>query len=129
MNVKSLLDYGCGKQSLKFSLPELNVIGYDPAIEGLDTAPEPSELVVCTDVLEHIEPELIDDVLNDISRLTIRNAFLVISTRPANKTLPDGRNAHLIQKPISWWAEKLEKRFRINIIQNFSSEFMVLVNK
>jgi hypothetical protein len=34
------------------------------------------------------------------------------------KTLPDGRNAHLIQKPWLWWAEKIDRRFRVVAVQN-----------
>jgi hypothetical protein len=32
---------------------------------------------------------------------------------PAGKTLPDGRNAHLIQKPSSWWLPKLSAHFDV----------------
>ena len=30
-------------------------------------------------------------------------AFFAISTRPAKKTLPDGRNAHLTVQSPDWW--------------------------
>ena len=33
--------------------------------------------------------------------------------KPAKKSLPDGRNAHLIQRPAEWWKKKLAKRWRI----------------
>ena len=32
---------------------------------------------------------------------------------PAGKVLSDGRNAHLIQEPTSWWLEKFIKYFDI----------------
>ena len=32
---------------------------------------------------------------------------------PAGKVLSDGRNAHLIQQPSSWWLEKLVKYFDV----------------
>ena len=32
---------------------------------------------------------------------------------PAGKTLSDGRNAHLIQKPSSWWLEKIVRYFDV----------------
>jgi hypothetical protein len=69
--------------------------------------------VVCTDVLEHIEPELIDNVLDHLKDLTRKVAFLAIATRPARKNLADGRNAHLIIQPSSWWLAKLFYRFNI----------------
>jgi hypothetical protein len=36
---------------------------------------------------------------------------------PAVKVLADGRNAHLIQKPSSWWLEKLIQHFEILHLQ------------
>ena len=62
---------------------------------------------MCTDVLEHIEPDCVDMVIEDIFRLTKRAAFLVIANRPALRALPDGRNAHLIQEGPEWWLPKL----------------------
>jgi S-adenosylmethionine:diacylglycerol 3-amino-3-carboxypropyl transferase len=76
--------------------------------------PEPHDIVVCTDVLEHIEPDCLDDVLADIRRCTKKAALLVVATRPAMKTLSDGRNAHLIQEDFKWWEPHIEKAgFRV----------------
>ncbi len=63
---------------------------YDPAVAGKDLPPEPADLVVCTDVLEHIEPDCLDDVLSDLARLTKKVLLVNISTRPAVKVLADG---------------------------------------
>ena len=105
----AILDYGCGKKTLAQALgPAYRVTNYDPCIEGLDTPPEPHPVVTCTDVLEHIEPELIDNVLSDIRRLTQRVALLVINTGPAMKVLADGRNAHISQHPPEWWIERIK---------------------
>ena len=68
----------------------------------------PAELVICTDVLEHIEPELIDNVLKHIESLTLKTAYLIIDTLPAQKNLPDGRNAHLIIENQDWWTNKIQ---------------------
>ncbi|MFC3694229.1 methyltransferase domain-containing protein [Chenggangzhangella methanolivorans] len=108
-----VLDYGCGKGKLAASLPEIAFVEYDPAVPGKDAPPPACDLVVCTDVLEHIEPELLDNVLADIARLARKAAFLNISTRAAGKTLPDGRNAHLIVEPPDWWRARLGAHFEI----------------
>lgn len=109
---KNILDYGCGKQTLARALRKYRIIGYDPGLPGLDTpVKEPCDLVVCTDVLEHIEPDCLDDVLDDIQRVTREHLFLQICTVPAFAVLPDGRNAHLIVKPARWWMEQLWPRF------------------
>ena len=105
---KRILDYGCGKQKMAEALgPAYRVTGYDPAIEGMDEEPQPHPVVVCSDVLEHVEPECVEDVLRDIRRCTQQTALLLIATGPAEKTLPDGRNAHLIQQPKQWWLDKV----------------------
>jgi hypothetical protein len=125
---RSLLDYGAGKQTLKASLTDLPVRCYDPSVEAISAPPQPAHFVTCTDVLEHIEPEYIDAVLDHLAQLTERAAFLVVATRPAVKFLPDGRNAHLIQEPPTWWLTKILKRFRLmEFINGNDLEFFVTV--
>ena len=110
--VKEILDYGAGKCRLRDSLTSsVKYTPYEPSNPLWADKPEPCEMVVCIDVLEHIEPECLDDVLDDLQRLVIKYGFFTIHTGPAQKVLPDGRNAHLTQEPLSWWNEKLESRF------------------
>ena len=66
-------------------------------------------MLISTDVLEHIEPVFLDNVLKDIHETFSKIAFLIIATSPAKKFLPDGRNAHLIVETPGWWKDKLEK--------------------
>src|SRR5688500_13808076 len=89
---REVLDYGCGKQFLKEAIEQYGykVTGYDPAIDGLEATPEPHDIVYCGDVLEHIEPELLDGVLEDLRRVTKLAAILVVNSDPAGKKLPDG---------------------------------------
>ena len=110
-----ILDFGCGKQTLSKSLgPAYRVTDYDPCIPGLDTPPDPHPVLICGDVLEHIEPELLDNLLAETRRLCTRRGLFVVHLTPAKKHLPDGRNAHLIQKPKAWWSLKLiEHGFQI----------------
>ncbi|MBR1150092.1 GT-D fold domain-containing glycosyltransferase [Bradyrhizobium sp. JYMT SZCCT0428] len=104
----TILDYGCGRGELAKALAPIRVSEYDPAIAGKDGMPKPCELVVCTDVLEHIEPDRIDAVLDHLAVLAGRALYLVIATRPANAVLPDGRNAHLIVEGAEFWIAKLK---------------------
>ena len=109
----SLLDYGCGKgnvfKNIQKKFPLIDCRGYDPGVPEYAVMPEiPAELVICTDVLEHIEPELIDNVLKHIESLTLKTAYLIIDTLPAQKNLPDGRNAHLIIENQDWWTNKIQ---------------------
>ena len=104
------------------------VTNYDPCIEGLDTPPEPHDVVACTDVLEHIEIDCLPAVLADLRRLSRRAAFLTIATGPAKKYLADGRNAHLIQQGSKWWIPKLwEAGFALKYMQDIGHELLVIV--
>ena len=114
LGAKSILDYGCGKATLAPAITGFTVLNYDPARPDFDAPPHPADLVACLDVLEHIEPEFLDNVLDDIKRLAIKGVFLTIATRPATKVLPDGRNAHLIQQPLQWWMPKIWDRWELN---------------
>lgn len=123
-----ILDYGAGKQTLANALPQYAIKSYDPAIESISTYPQPADLVVCTDVLEHIEPECLDAVLDEIQRLTKRVAFVTVATTPAKKDLPDGRNAHLTIESYRWWLPKLWTRFKIDQFQTLADlHFMIVM--
>lgn len=106
LGTEDVLDYGCGKRTLERALG-LQIANYDPCIPGLDKAPEPHDIVTCTDVLEHIEPDCLLDVIADLHRLTKMVCFMAIHTGAADKLLPDGRNAHLTQQGLEWWLAKV----------------------
>lgn len=115
--VSSVLDYGCGQGSLRRTVMQhpkreapagVRFDEYDPAILGKDALPSFADLVVCTDVLEHIEPDRLDTVLAHLRGLARKAVFAVISLKESNKILADGRNAHLIIRPALWWKKRLE---------------------
>lgn len=124
MGTEDILDYGCGKGTLRTSLPMMDVTNYDPAIPDWAATPEPHDLVVCTDVAEHVEPDRLDAFLDDLKRVTRKGLVISIATRPAVKTLPDGRNAHLIVEPMEWWLPKIWARFDlVSMNKTGDSEF------
>lgn len=128
---RSLLDYGCGsKRSLyhALKLPD-DVIyeGYDPAISDYAADPCPAELVTCIDVLEHIEPHLLDNVLDHLAELCDPYGFFTIHTGPAIKVLSDGRNAHLTQEGPEWWLSRIRLRFDVLDRQAIPSGFVIVV--
>lgn len=126
LQTTDILDYGCGKSTLANNLP-FKINQYDPAVSRYSTRPIPADIVVCTDVLEHIEPENLDTVLDDIKSLTRIMGFFTVATRPAKKVLEDGRNAHLIQESVDWWIPKFISRFHIKNINVEEDEFVVVV--
>jgi Methyltransferase domain len=126
LQTRDVLDYGCGQRMLEKGLG-WSIRNYDPCIPGLDSPPDTADIVVCADVLEHIEPDCLDAVLDDLKRVVRRAGFFLIATRAADKVLPDGRNAHLIQEEPQWWMPKLEQRFRIGQVKPMTGEFAVIV--
>lgn len=128
---KSLLDYGAGKMHLNKAIQANGVNGfayfpYDPAFPEYGE-PREAACVCCIDVLEHIEEQYLDNVLDDLHRLTKNFAFMSIDVHPAEKTLPDGRNAHLIQKPTSWWLPRICRLFEFKYLQEFNNGFWFVV--
>jgi hypothetical protein len=129
-NVRSLSDYGAGKCNLHKALQEHGVKGYeyfpyDPVFPEYGP-PKPADLVCCIDVLEHIEEDYLVSVLLDLKRITRKIGFFSIHTGAAAKVLTDGRNAHLIQQPASWWLPKLCEHFEISHLQRSPGGFFVL---
>lgn len=124
----SIMDYGCGKGMLidgaihslakdHGNQKRIEIFRYDPGMPQWDKLPTKGvkfELVTCTDVLEHIEPEHLLDVLFNINEYASNLVCLVIHTGMAYHALPDGRDGHLIQKPVEWWFSVLESFFDLS---------------
>jgi hypothetical protein len=125
---RDILDYGCGKRLVERGLG-FPIRNYDPGIPGLDARPDPADVVVCLDVLEHIEPELLDHVLADLARVTRRAGYFTVSVIPAKKTLPDGRNAHLIVQPREWWEDRLGRLFHIRLRADSEEHALFVVQR
>jgi hypothetical protein len=123
LEVGHVLDYGCGS---RLSLAKVlmgkvqhpfKYQAYDPCVPKYAAPPVPAELVVCLDVLEHIEEDCIDDVLDHLMSVTEAVGFFSIDTGPAVKSLPDGRNAHVLQRPPEWWLPRIMCRFDLQTYQ------------
>lgn len=116
---RTVLDYGAGKGNqyrlhvaaqgqVYGSLCEYwdvdEVTCYEPGQASTSQAPNHADdLVVCTDVLEHI-PELdLPWVINEIFSHARNAVFCSIAAYPAFARLPDGENAHVTIRPPAWW--------------------------
>ena len=128
--IKSISDYGAGKCNLRKGLHDLGkrdfeYLPYDPAFPEYGP-PKPAQLVCCIDVLEHIEEPYLEAVFLDLKEITKHIGFFSVQTGPAMKTLPDGRNAHLIQQPTSWWLPRMCQHFEIGRLQRAQGDFWVI---
>jgi hypothetical protein len=120
LNPQSVLDYGCGQSKLVDMFHISNTHRYDPAIPAYDTLPEYKtlDLVICTDVLEHIPEDSLFSTLAQIY-LYSKNVIFSVAVVPAVKILPNGENAHCTVKNVEWWIDKIKEVFPIvNIVKN-----------
>src|SRR3546814_17383247 len=95
MSPGTILDYGAGKQRLGPALAALletvpPIRSYEPAVPALSSPPEPADLVVCLDVLEHVEPDCIEAVIEDLARVARRPLLASIASGPSRRTLDAG---------------------------------------
>lgn len=111
---KSILDYGCGRSGLVnyfWRDGERQIHKYDPAIREYRIKPKGAfDLVICTDVLEHIPEAYLPVLLADIRRIS-SSVFFSISLIRARRKLPNGMNAHVTIQPLEWWLDLLRKHF------------------
>ena len=134
VGAQEMLDYGAGKGRLGVALKqhlkqEVKIYHYDPAIAEWSAPPAPCNFVACIDVLEHIEPDLLEDVLDDLERVTASVGIFSVHTGPAKRILPNGRNAHLIQQPAAWWLPKFFARFEIMSFDRMPAGFWIVVER
>ena len=133
-NIETISDYGAGKKRLlealkKEDLNQFEYYPYDPVFPEYGEA-KSADLVCCIDVLEHIEYEYLDNTLEKLFEITKKIGFYSIHMGPAGKILSNGKNAHIIQQPTSWWLPKLCKFFNIIHLQTHNTHgigFWVIV--
>lgn len=114
----SVLDYGSAAGNTMKSVrqhfwmpPIVSDRCYDPFVEEFSAEPEAADMVICTDVMEHIEPQCTKAVMDHLAALTKRIIFFSIALCPANKILADGRNAHINIRTAEYWLREIKKRF------------------
>lgn len=126
----SVIDFGIGtgRAAQKFKEQGFFVIGIDIAENCLDDDVDIPLIVrplwetslrwahygFCTDVMEHIPTERVDDVLENIST-SVGKCYFQIATFPdaLGKLIDD--TLHLTIRDIDWWHEVLSRHFaRVN---------------
>lgn len=115
LGAKSILDYGCGSSTLKQSFAQKGTLKhfdfreYDPCVPGKDgKRPDKADLVVNTDVMEHIEPEFIDNVFLELYNRSLKGTLIVIATVGSKEWLTPEINAHRTVQPAEWWIKRVE---------------------
>ena len=114
LNISSVLDYGCGKSKLLDLIKknsEIKIFKYDPAIKKYSKLTKnKTDLVICTDVLQHVPLYDLDRVLKEIKSKGIYILFYIKCTNHKTK-LPNGTYANCTVYDKKWWLEKLSNYY------------------
>lgn len=114
LNILSVLDYGCGKSKLLDLIKKnkkIKVYKYDPAIKKYSKLTKNKvNLVICTDVLQHVPLYDLDRVLKEIKSKGIYILFYIKCTNHKTK-LPNKTYANCTVYDKKWWLEKLSNYY------------------
>lgn len=119
---KRLLDYGCGlgwqytRERIHLAWNTEPPALYDPAVaEHSATLIGRFDGVLCTDVLEHVPEDELQQVIGEIAGFAGQWAFISVCCRPSKHIrLEDGQNVHITIRPFEWWQALLAPHFRGN---------------
>ena len=110
----TFLDFGCGRGQLADLINKGTsgrAIGWDPIGGEMMPAVSPEWIISC-DVLEHVEPQLIDATLAMLGKIARRGLLLTIANmNDFHKVNGEDVQLHLIRKEMGWWTVKLSEHF------------------
>ncbi len=126
----SFIDFGCGtgRPAQEIARRGYHVLAVDFADNCLDNMVDVPFLVAdltalpmlsaqfgyCTDVMEHIEPERVDDVLAGIARCVRGAVYFAISTvKDSFGPALEGKQLHLTIERAAWWKSRLHSHWPI----------------
>ena len=122
----TVIDFGCGtgRAAAKFQALGMKISAVDIAANCLDSGielplavqtlwepcPFAAKYGFCTDTMEHIPPERVDEVLANI-KICVSACYFQIATRPDSmgKLIED--TLHLTVNDADWWLRKLQDHF------------------
>ena len=129
---ESIIDWGCGTGACAewFQRKGLLSTGFDiahnclngnvrvPLVIGTIWDPPKNlkaDYAFCTDVLEHIPPEHIEQTLDVLFKRTRKAAYIQVDTEPDmfGSKMDPPTTLHLCIQSGSWWYEQLAKRWPI----------------
>lgn len=119
----TLIDFGCGtgRATQRLRQEGFDVLGVDIANNCLDASVPfeqaclwekefKAKWAYCCDVLEHIPPEFVDKVLDNMKT---DNCFLHVHLKEDKFGKRIGEKLHLTIETHEWWLDKISKRWNI----------------
>lgn len=124
------IDIGCGRASLSNYFTEYTGVDISDyiinenrktrkgiyihsSIDNLDVVSNDYDVAICSDVMEHIPPQKINDVLESISKIKCNYFFFSISTRPSKILSKENENLHLSVFSNTKWKSIMNNYFKI----------------
>jgi hypothetical protein len=112
---KTVLDYGSGKGH-QYTVHNINkywnvsVDCYDPYVKDFCVLQDKVyDGVICSDVLEHVPEDDLDEALGNIFKRATKFVFLCIFIGLAKKKFSDGTNVHVNLKTEDDWINRVAK--------------------
>lgn len=113
---QTAIDIGCGRGD-QYKKPYLlqkhwglrEVTLYDPAFAEHSQLPDRDkrfDAVLCSDVLEHIPEEELDQFIGELFKRAEKFVWASVCCRKAKKRFEDGTNMHVTVRPIHWWLSR-----------------------
>ena len=127
-----IIDFGCGKGQLEgYVTKNNNNLGwrnYDPGIPEYANVPNENscDMLVSCDVLEHVEPHLLDQTIQEMwSYIKVGGMMYInVPCTPTGDVFTDGpykgQNIHLTVEQPDWWRDKIESNCRGFSLWTFS---------
>jgi hypothetical protein len=143
----SLIDFGAGAgyASAHFIDAGMRVLAIDIASNAMDRrlTPRVPRLIgslwdlpvtltadwgFCCDVMEHVPPERVDDVLAVIRESTRRSTYFCISLRPDGCGRLIDATLHLTVRPWEWWRARVGRRWAsVEVLDHEPGERVVFI--
>lgn len=123
----SVIDFGCGtgRATKKLQNHGCNVVGVDIATNARETeipfvkaflwdlpAYLSGDYGICCDVMEHIPPEKVGDVIRNIARCIEKKVYFRIDFFQDEMGAIIGQPLHLTVRPPVWWNAQLHAHFK-----------------
>jgi len=115
--IQTILDYGCGEGSLKTHIEDAGITDkdwtlYDPGMDKFQNLPTGKfDLVITTDVLEHVEEIMLNSVLKHLQSMTGKFLYSEIACYFCGAKFPSGpyigQDLHINLKAPDMWAQRL----------------------
>jgi len=135
----SLIDVGCGTGRAAKALwekgfrvtmldiapnaPEMSLPFFEACLWDLPGTPY-YDWFYCTDVMEHIPPEHVDQSLYNLSEMADRGFFQIALCQDGCGDLI-GERLHLTVRPHLWWLSKLTKHWIVTVLPDQQAERLV----